>query len=496
MADNPTFTLSLRLEANEEQIAILNKRFWIECHLYNLAAKEARKRLNKMYKDPEYKSIMTKYRKAKKKNSKAKLSTEQKKKLKALRDKYKLNGQYCLEPFVKNGRYKFKKHVDSDSCAKLTHRVWKAVQKNLFSRGESVHFKRYDCFRSIEGKDAAKCIKFENGHLKWNNLIVPARVKKKDSYAKECIATRRIKFCRIKRRWHKHQWRYYLELVFAGLPPMKKRKMGKGRVGIDIGPSTIAVVSEANVLLKELDDGIGQIDKEIKRLNRKADRQRRYNNPENYNDDGTIRRQSKSFHRKWNISNRNRKTYDKMRSLYQKRADKLEQFQNLLANEIVSMGDEIVIEHMNFQALQKRSKNTEVSEKTGRFKRKKRFGKSIQIHAPNQLVSKVRMRLGYRGEALIEVDTVKMKASQYNHMTGEYMSSDLSKRWKQLDDDINIQRDLYSAFLLFNAFDKETIDDELCYQTFDNFFDSHNRLIEELRKQKQEGKVFPSCMGI
>ena len=277
---------------------------------------------------------------------------------------------------------------------------------------------------------------------------------------------------------------------------MKQRKMGKGRTGIDIGPSTIAVVSEANVMLKELDDGIGQIDKEIKRLNKKADRQRRCNNPENFNDDGTIRRQSKTFCRKWNISNRNKKTYDKMRTLYQKRADKLDQFQNELANQIVSMGDEIVIEHMNFQCLQKRSKETEISNKTGRFKRKKRFGRSIQIHAPYQLVNKVKMRLGYRGKDLIEVDTIKMKASQYNHMTGEYMSSDLSKRWKELDDGICVQRDLYSAFLLYNVFDKETIDDELCHQTFENFFDSHNRLIEELRKQKQGGKSFPTCMGI
>lgn len=141
MADNPTFTLSLRLEANEEQIAILNRRFWIECHLYNLAVKEARKRLRKMYNDPEYKSIMTSYRNAKRKSSKAKLSVEEKDKLNALRDKYGLNGKYCLEPFVKNGRYKFANHVDAESCAKLTHRVWKAIEENLFSKGESIKHK-------------------------------------------------------------------------------------------------------------------------------------------------------------------------------------------------------------------------------------------------------------------------------------------------------------------------------------------------------------------
>ena len=76
------------------------------------------------------------------------------------------------------------------------------------------------------------------------------------------------------------------------------------------------------------------------------------------------------------------------------------------------------------------------------------------------------------------------------------MSPDLNKRWKELVPDLCVQRDLYSAFLLFNVKDEETIDDELCMQTFDNFYDSHNRLINELKQQKKEGKHLPSCMGI
>ena len=47
---------------------------------------------------------------------------------------------------------------------------------------------------------------------------------------------------------------------------MKERKMGKGRVGIDIGTSTIAAVSEADMVFKELNDGIESIDAEIRRL--------------------------------------------------------------------------------------------------------------------------------------------------------------------------------------------------------------------------------------
>ena len=267
-----------------------------------------------------------------------------------------------------------------------------------------------------------------------------------------------------------------------GLPPMKERKIGKGRVGIDIGTSTIAAVSEADMVFKELNDGIESIDAEIRRLKRQLDRQRRANNPDNYNANGTIKSNSKSFHQVWKKSKRQSLTEDKIREQYAKRSAKLSQFQDDLANEIVAMGDEIVIEAMNFQALQKRVKKTEKSDKTGRYKRKKRFGKSISIHSPFSLIQKIKTRLAYHKGNLVEVDTYKMKASQANHITGEYMSSDLKKRWKELVPGTFVQRDLYSAFLLFNAKNKEEIDFELCEQTFDNFFDGHNRLIAELRE--------------
>ena len=78
--------------------------------------------------------------------------------------------------------------------------------------------------------------------------------------------------------------------MLEGIPPQKSRKYGKGRVGIDIGTSTIAIFSSEGVMLKELNDGIESIDKEIAKLNRKADRQRRSNNP-----DGTILRNSNTF---------------------------------------------------------------------------------------------------------------------------------------------------------------------------------------------------------
>ena len=111
--------------------------------------------------------------------------------------------------------------------------------------------------------------------------------------------------------------------MLEGIPPQKSRKYGKGRVGIDIGTSTIAIFSSEGVMLKELNDGIESIDKEIAKLNRKADRQRRANNPDNYNLDGTICRNSKTFKRKWIVSRKQKITYDKIKELNRLRSDKL-----------------------------------------------------------------------------------------------------------------------------------------------------------------------------
>lgn len=487
--DTPSYSLKLRLLTSEEDERLLDKRFRIASHIQNVMVQEARRRLNNLFRDHDYKELIFNARKA------GKWTKDEKKALQTFYTKYGLS-EYSFHAYVDAGQKQFSDNIDSFTRQKEATKVWKSVQKFLFSNGKAIHMKSHWHKFSIEGKSNSTGIRYRNGFVEWKGLNTPVRIRKKDYYAKECLKNGKIKYCRIKRSWHKHKWRYYIELVMEGLPLMKERKIGKGRVGIDIGTSTLAAVSEANMVFKELNDGIESIDAEIRCLNHKLDRQRRANNSGNYNANGTIKRDSKSFHKVWKKYKRQRVTEDKIRECYANRSAKLSQFQDDLANEIVSIGDEIVIETMNFQALQKRAKKTEKSDKTGRYKKKKRFGKSISIHAPSSLIRKIKTRLAYHKGNLVEVDTYRMKASQTNHITGEYMSSDLNNRWKELIPGTLVQRDLYSAFLLFNTKNKEEIDFELCKQTFDNFFDSHNRLIDELRKQKKEGKIFPSCMGI
>lgn len=63
---------------------------------------------------------------------------------------------------------------------------------------------------------------------------------------------------------------------------------------------------------------------------------------------------------------------------------------------------------------------------------------------------------------------------------------------------IPVQRDLYSAFLISNVNESlDGFDINLCNSKYDNFLELHNLKIQELRQQKLlTNKKFLSCMGI
>ena len=118
------------------------------------------------------------------------------------------------------------------------------------------------------------------------------------------------------------------------------------------------------------------------------------------------------------------------------------------------------------------------STKTVRLnKRKKRFGKSIQHRCPGYFQAQLKLKFG---GGYHEVP-YKYRASQYDHELNNYIKKSLSQRWHYLPDGKKVQRDIYSAFLLYcadNAF--KAISLERCLAEFDKFFVLHEKLIEEL----------------
>lgn len=113
-----------------------------------------------------------------------------------------------------------------------------------------------------------------------------------------------------------------------------------------------------------------------------------------------------------------------------------------------------------------------------KFKRKKRFGKSIANHAPSMLLIIIDRKLKYFGEELIEINTYEARVSQFNHFDGTYKKKKLAQRWNEFDG-IKVQRDMYSVFLIMNVNgDRKSFDMDKCNERFDNFYRLHNLEID------------------
>ena len=88
--------------------------------------------------------------------------------------------------------------------------------------------------------------------------------------------------------------------------------------------------------------------------------------------------------------------------------------------------------------------------------------------------------------------TSKVYLSLY--FTDEFNKKELNDRW---NNDLEIQRDMYSAFLIMNVNkDLESINRELCFEEYDNFKKLHDIEIDGLKKLKEDGHKLISSMGI
>ena len=107
--------------------------------------------------------------------------------------------------------------------------------------------------------------------------------------------------------------------------------------------------------------------------------------------------------------------------------------------------------------------------------------KIVQRWSPWQMRSKLEEKW-----KVFYVDKYNYKASQYNHITDEYIKPKLSERTKTIWENI-IQRDLYSAYLLLNhKKNLKTIDREKCIEHFNTFLEKHNVLLENLKENKEK----------
>jgi len=463
------FILTLPLKTEKFQEDILDKNFEKCRKIYNSCIYELYKRYNHMRESKVYQQ-----------NCKYK-GKDRNKIFNNINKKYKLT-EYSLHEFVKPMSKYF--NIDAMTTQKIATRAFNAFEGLIFHKANKIKYKKYGELNSIEGKSNKQGIRFREENILYDGMKIPAIINKNDIYAHMALQNN-IKYCRIKREIIKGKYHYYVQLILEGVPPVKihketgeiKHYINNGNVGIDIGTQTIAYCSENEVKLLELAPEVQNIEKEKRVLQKKLDRSRRKMNFNKYNEDDTINTKDKS---KWVKSNKYIKVQMELKELQRKQREIRKQSHNQLTNYILTLGNDVKVETMNYKGLQARSKET-TKNKDGKFNKNKRFGKSLANKAPSMFLTILDNKLKWNGKELKKIDTWKVKASQYNHVEDKYIKKILSERWNDFGK-FKIQRDLYSAFLIMNVNnDLCSIDRDLCFERFDNFKILHDIEIERLK---------------
>jgi hypothetical protein len=214
--------------------------------------------------------------------------------------------------------------------------------------------------------------------------------------------------------------------VCEGKPYQKpKNRVGEGDVGLDLGPSTIATVAEQEAFLARFCDELAPRQKEIRRLQRQIDRQRRANNPDCYDEKGRAIKGKKPTRK----SARQRKTETKLAELHRQQAAHRKSLHGQMANRVLRMGNVFKLEKLSYLAFQRQ------------------YGRSVGMRAPGMFVEHLRRKAESAGASVVEFPTRTTRLSQTCHGCGTVEKKPLSQRWHKCDCGVVAQRDLYSAFL-------------------------------------------------
>lgn len=455
------------------------------------------------------KTLYGKYSKADDKNN-CKIIANQ---LNEMQKQYNVTWDYCRTVMIPIGK---KYGLNAIFALTKAEDIWRAIEKCLYSEGESIHFSKRDDLPNIRAKQPNRgiVIRVSNNKLTFKFDDIKFGVLVKDRFETEevkaildylskpeakdleavttlqeygiCISTYRPCYATLVCKKIRSKLRVYIHITIEGVSLPKydrfgneKHKLGKGIVGCDIGTQTIAYTSNTEVGLKNLAERGSSISKNERKerlIYRAMDRSRRATNPQNYNSDGTV----KKGKRIWNYSNRYKKLKARHSELCRINSVNRHLAINEDVNHLRSLGDMFVTEPKNAKRLQKRAKNTTINNKD-KINRKKRFGKSLKNRCPGYFQEQIENKFCNTNGIYIEVPN-DYRASQYDHTANDFIKKKLSDRMYKLSDGTIVQRDWYSSFLLYCIeYKTQSIDTRKCNDAFKDKYNKEKTLIEWIK---------------
>ena len=155
-------------------------------------------------------------------------------------------------------------HLGAHEVQTLATRAYRAANTYLLGQHGRPRFKGAGRLHSVEGKGPKSGLRWtDNNLLVWDDLVLRPIIAPDDPVVRHALCAR-VKYARIVRRRVRLRTRWYVQLVCAGQPYRKVRKratdgggavlvprypLGRGTVGLDFGPSTLAAVGEKEAML-------------------------------------------------------------------------------------------------------------------------------------------------------------------------------------------------------------------------------------------------------
>jgi hypothetical protein len=483
----PSFLLELPLRVDAGQAARLRAHLEVARCCYNALLGEATKRLQQMRADPAWQAARSIVRSQKQERQVA---------FAQLRQQYGFS-DYALHQYAKATRQSWlADHLDSPMAQTLATRAYQAVNRVCLGRAKKVRFKsRGRGLDSVEGKRNDTGMRFllqkaEEGYggwLLWHQDRIAALIDCNDPVVQHGLA-HSIKYVRLIRRkaTSSHATgadsegnRFFVQLVLKGKPYQKpKNQAGTDTIGLDIGPSSVAIFpQQGTVQLKTFCEELQLDGREKRRLERKMERQRRANNPENYDEQGRVHKHGTGRLR-WKHSRGYQATRRQHARAERKLAAHRKSLHGKLVNDLVRVGNHIHIEKTSFNGWQKL------------------YGKSVALRAPGMFVAYLTRTVAKTGGTLHEVPTSHTKLSQYCHGCQTYVKKPLSQRWHQCSCGVGpVQRDLYSAFLLAYLQAAETIP-SIAHDAWEGAEPRLLAAMECVQQRAKEGHWVPRSFGI
>ena len=433
-------TVPLKTEIWQEDV--LNKRMELYRNVYNTMLNKRLKDLSKIWDLPEYDEAITKIRRVCSISNPVEMEKEKKSPSfkRASDTKNAILSERSFTEFGFNSianeeaRY-FRENIPSSTVnLTIARPMWAAFEEYLYGGGRKVHPKNPGTFNSIasDGKSGIRLVNCEGETVycrqgkedltllfgtRGNKVLeMPLLIDPKNRYMAEML-TRSIHIIRIVRKKVKGRYKYSVQLTVDGAPAVKKHKNGKpihkikeAPLGIYIDTRYVTVAHKNGVKTFDLstDDST---ECEIVRLRAYIHASTVVSNPENYNPDGTLVKSPVKNGQKlpleWNYSNGCKKAFDRIADLNRKAAENRKIRANIIANEILSMGNSIVVNDFTFKEPGK--KQTALTGTPASIR------KSIGQNAPAQILTILDRKLTSAGFDTIKQVEIKVNTSKENY---------------------------------------------------------------------------------